>query len=633
MTREQAKDHIKGQLRSYLTEQGIDTGKPFQCLNPEHPDKKPSMSYDPTRQKAHCFSCGADYDTLDVIGIQQGISNPADIFKKAYQIFGITIDGEPSQKQPRSEQNTSTKGKQEDQETYITQAHKKIDQTDYPKLRGLTQATIERFKLGYDPAFKTKASNGEYTTWKALIIPTSPTSYTARNTDPKADKADRIRKQGASPLFNLEAIETDQPVFIVEGELDAMSITEAGGQAIALGSTANYRTLVDHLSTATLKTPVLLALDKDKAGEETTEKLAEELTKQGISFYRVDVSGEYKDPNEALQQDRGAFTQRIKQAEQTQAEELKREKVDYLYKSAAYSINEFIDGIHAKANTPSITTGFTKLDSVLDGGLYEGLYIVGAISSLGKTTLITQIGDQIAQSGQDILLFSLEMAKTEIMAKSISRQTLLNCKKQNIRINNAKTVRGVTDGKRWKSYSQEEKDLLYRSAVDYGGYATRIFIHEGVGSIGATEIRNMVGLHKKITGESPVVIIDYLQILAPYSERATDKQNTDKAVMELKRISRDYKIPVIGISSFNRQSYKDPVTMEAFKESGAIEYSSDVLIGLQLKGVGGSGFNVDEAKGRDPRQIELKILKNRNGRSGDTIAYDYYPAFNYFQET
>jgi replicative DNA helicase len=346
----------------------------------------------------------------------------------------------------------------------------------------------------------------------------------------------------------------------------------------------------------------------------------------------VDVSGEYKDPNEALQQDRGAFTQRIKQAEQTQAEELKREKVDYLYKSAAYSISEFIDGIHAKANTPSITTGFTKLDSVLDGGLYEGLYIVGAISSLGKTTLITQIGDQIAQSGQDILLFSLEMAKTEIMAKSISRQTLLNCKKQNIRINNAKTVRGVTDGKRWKSYSQEEKDLLYRSAVDYGGYATRIFIHEGVGSIGATEIRNMVGLHKKITGESPVVIIDYLQILAPYSERATDKQNTDKAVMELKRISRDYKIPVIGISSFNRQSYKDPVTMEAFKESGAIEYSSDVLIGLQLKGVGGSGFNVDEAKGRDPRQIELKILKNRNGRSGDTIAYEYYPAFNYFQE-
>lgn len=35
--------------------------------------------------------------------------------------------------------------------------------------------------------------------------------------------------------------------------------------------------------------------------------------------------------------------------------------------------------------------------------------------------------------------------------------------------------------------------------------------------------------------------------------------------------------------------------MQAFKESGAIEYSSDVLIGMQLSGVGSSGFNADEA--------------------------------------
>lgn len=93
------------------------------------------------------------------------------------------------------------------------------------------------------------------------------------------------------------------------------------------------------------------------------------------------------------------------------------------------------------------------------------MYIVGAISSLGKTTLITQIGDQIAQSGQDILLFSLEMAKTEIMAKSISRQTLLNCKKQNIRINNAKTVRGLLTGKGGNPTARKKKifftDLLW----------------------------------------------------------------------------------------------------------------------------------------------------------------------------
>ena len=72
--------------------------------------------------------------------------------------------------------------------------------------------------------------------------------------------------------------------------------------------------------------------------------------------------------------------------------------------------------------------------------------------------------------------------------------------------------------------------------------------------------------------------------------------------------------------------------MQAFKESGAIEYSSDVLIGLQLYGVGNSGFKVDEARKKSPRQVELKILKNRNGKVGGKIRMDYYAPFNYFVE-
>ena len=128
------------------------------------------------------------------------------------------------------------------------------------------------------------------------------------------------------------------------------------------------------------------------------------------------------------------------------------------------------------------------------------------------------------------------------------------------------------------------------------------------------------------------MIIDYLQILAPYDMKASDKQNTDKAVLELKRLSRDYKIPVIGISSLNRQNYNAPISMEAFKESGAIEYSSDVLIGLQLKGVGSKDFDVNTAKKKHPREVEVVILKNRNGSTGDRVDYEYYSMFNYFRE-
>jgi replicative DNA helicase len=73
--------------------------------------------------------------------------------------------------------------------------------------------------------------------------------------------------------------------------------------------------------------------------------------------------------------------------------------------------------------------------------------------------------------------------------------------------------------------------------------------------------------------------------------------------------------------------------MSAFKESGAVEYSSDVLFGLQLMGAGKNNFNVDAEKKKDPHQIELKILKNRNGVTGDSLYFDYFPKFNYFRET
>ena len=652
MNKPQAKQYIKDNLESYLQGQDINTNKPFTCLNPDHEDKHPSMSYDPAREKVHCFSCGADYDTFDLIGIQYRINNPADIFKKAYDLFNITLEGEEyhtAKGQINLPPQTPKKSKPEekpqaDQSDYLAKAHSLIGETDYPQQRGLSQATIDYFKLGYDPSFKTTMNrNKEYTTWKALIIPTSNSSYTVRNTDPNADKEDRIKKRGSSPLFNLQALEGDKPVFIVEGEIDAMSIYEAGGQAIGLGSTGNYHSLIEHLESFPPKQPILLllALDKDTVGRDTTDKLERDLTKLGIPSFKVDIVGDYKDPNEALQANKEALIQRINYEIFTERinYEIFTEKEIYQRTSAGAKIISFIDGIHANADTPSIPTGFEKLDNILDGGLYEGLYIVGAISSLGKTTLITQIADQIAQGGQDILLFSLEMAETEIMAKSISRHSLINCKGNN---RNAKTTRGITDGKRWKQYSLEEKTALNQAAMEYGEYANdRIYIHEGIGNIGVEQIRLTVAIHKRVTGNNPVVIIDYVQILAPYEneKRATDKQNTDKAVMELKRISRDYKIPVIGISSFNRANYSNSVSMEAFKESGAIEYSSDVLIGLQLEGVGRKTekgkpieFDVDAAKRADPRVVQLKILKNRNGRSGDTVTYDYYPAYNYFKE-
>ena len=130
----------------------------------------------------------------------------------------------------------------------------------------------------------------------------------------------------------------------------------------------------------------------------------------------------------------------------------------------------------------------------------------------------------------------------------------------------------------------------------------------------------------------------------------------------MKRISRDFNIPVIGISSFNRDSYSEPVSMKAYKESGSIEYTSDILIGLQYHGMDYETYTEPDGKGNqktkrendkdprratriaelfasneikakvgDPIEIDIKVLKNRSGAKG-MATIQYYPMFNCYRE-
>lgn len=662
MDRETAREQLKGDLRSYVEQitrksKGANMYVCPLCGSGEGHNGTGAFSIkDGTSWK--CFSCNKGGDIFDLIGEYEGIADYTEQLKRAGEIFGITIDSYRSsaredfspapeyQKQDKTEQythnnihtNTYTQQPQTagaDYTDFFLQAHSHIEETDYPQRRGLSKAVIDRFKLGYVSEWRPpKAPNAPAS--PRLIIPTAKGSYLARDTRaeiPEEQRAYSKMKVGTIQLFNRKALqEAKKPVFVVEGELDALSIIEVGGEAVALGTTTKVKSLLELLKTKKPEQPLIIALDNDEAGEKAYKELSEGLRGLSIPFYRHNPSGEYKDANEALQGNREAFRQAVEEAEHIQDEAEQAQREAYLNTSTAHYLQSFIDGIADSVNTPYIPTGFKGLDAVLDGGLYEGLYIVGAISSLGKTTLITQIADQIAQAGQDVLIFSLEMARAEIMAKSISRHTLQQVLSSGGDIRNAKTTRGITTGKRYENYSETERELINGAIVAYSQYAEHIYISEGIGDIGAEQIRETVKQHTLFTGNTPVVIIDYLQILAPYSERATDKQNTDKAVMELKRISRDFKTPVIGISSFNRANYSVAVTMEAFKESGAIEYSSDVLIGLQLKGAGKKDFDANEAKKKSPREIELVILKNRNGSTGDRLEFRYYPLFNYFEE-
>jgi replicative DNA helicase len=639
MTREQARENINALISELPKAKkrvgGSDTYIcPF-CGNGSGSDGDGISTKDGIHFK--CFKCDFYGDYLAILRKRDNLSE-----SKVFERYGISINDNNS---THSQAQVSSPA---DYTDFFKEAQKTLRESpealSYLKGRGISLETATRFMLGYCPGWQspTALRNGKNPIpSRRVIIPTSKTGYTARALDNDTPDKYRFMKEGEAGYFGKKALYGVEPVFIVEAAFDALSIYEVGGSSCALGSTSGVDRFLDMIDRERPTVPLILSLDNDKAGQEAQVKLKAGLEMRKISFYEVNVSGEHKDPNEHLQHNREAFAALVhSDPAETAWQEAESERTAYLETASAFHIDAFMDEVSDNANTSAIPTGFEKLDTALDGGLYSGLYIVGAISSLGKTTFILQAADQIAKAGYDVMIFSLEMSRYELMAKSISRLTFENCGGTP---GNAKTTRGILDGARWKNYSKAEQDLIKRSITIYKEYSSHIFIHEGVGNIGVEQIKQAVQKHISFAGNTPIVIIDYLQIISPHDERATDKQIVDRAVMELKRLSRDKKISVIAISSFNRDNYTAPVNMTSFKESGGVEYSSDVLIGIQLAGMdelsqsdskrAETTRKIEEKKAADPRKIQLKILKNRNGKVGVNLYFDYFPMFNSLKES
>lgn len=609
----------------------------------------------------HCFACYKTGDIIDLHMIQTGADFNTALQELADSI-GITIDpyrlpaaadfaedekpdragwaelnetgtGNKEPLQKEKTQQSETGGPTEtpaDYTEYYRACRQRI--TDpaalaYLEKRGISLETARAYWLGFDPA-----ADPAQTSHPAprLIIPTSAGHYIARRTDNNPNFA-KMNPKGASPaIFNGGALYAQevQEIFVTEGALDALSIIEAGYTAIALNSTANAQKLLDQLEEKRTDATLILCLDNDGPGKKAAVLLSEGLRRLNIPFIRANVSGEHKDPNEALTADREEFEKALAQAwNQTAA------KPD---NTAAY-IDQFMSA-DIDQFKKEIKTGFPNLDR-LSGGLYSGLYVLAAISSLGKTTLALQIADQLAQQGNDVIYFSLEQSKLELVSKSIARETVKQ--DETGRLDFSGAVGSLAIRKGYLPESVQQAAERYKEAI-----GDRLSIVEGNFSCNISFIGDYLRRYIARNDTRPIVFIDYLQILQPEENgiRQTTKETVDNAVTQLRRLCRELNLIVFVISSVNRANYLTPIDFESIKESGGIEYTADVIWGLQLQCLNNDVFQeerklamkratIKQEKAKNPRAVELVCLKNRYGISSYNCYFDYYPANDLFTET
>lgn len=231
-----------------------------------------------------CFACQQSGDIFSLYGAMNNISDFKNVLNELSRKYGIA---------------TVTESK--DYTKFFAFAESNLYKTDYLTKRGISMEMQRNFRCGYVPEYKYQEDKST----PAVIIPTSDTSFMWRSTTENIKQ-----KRGITRLLNAVALK-DRYCFVVEGEIDCMSVVECGFSCIGLGSTSNIRKIFDY---DTSKTVLIIAMDNDGAGQKATNELEKLCITHRTAFITAppDIWSNCKDANEALVTDRNRLTENLK---------------------------------------------------------------------------------------------------------------------------------------------------------------------------------------------------------------------------------------------------------------------------------------------------------------------------------
>lgn len=328
-------------ISSYI--QTKPAGRNLRALCPFHHEKTPSFMISDEKGIWHCFGCGEGGDIFGFVMRMEGLD-----FKGALENLAAKANV------PLEESGLSKQGRQAKQrylrlteaaaKYYQAQLRRNVQAQAYLKQRGISDKSINEFRLGWAPAsgtslvkFLTQKSVKPAEMEKAGLTRTYQRGAKGINYDlfkerlmiPLVDSLDkvvgftgRVLDDGLPKYLNTpqtllfdksrfifglnlakEAIRKNDEVVMVEGHLDVIASHQINvRQTVASGGTA--LTLPQLKQLARFTKNVKLAFDQDEAGVVATERAIPIAQAAGVSLYIVDT-GSAKDPDELIRQEGG----------------------------------------------------------------------------------------------------------------------------------------------------------------------------------------------------------------------------------------------------------------------------------------------------------------------------------------
>jgi replicative DNA helicase len=224
-----------------------------------------------------------------------------------------------------------------------------------------------------------------------------------------------------------------------------------------------------------------------------------------------------------------------------------------------------------------LATGLRDLDAKLGGLQPSDLIIIAGRPAMGKTALATNIAFNIARAyrgeaqpdgevkavdGAIVGFFSLEMSSEQLATRILSEQAEIPSEKIRRGMINEDEFRRLRDAAEMLSslplYIDQTGGL---TVAQLAARARRLKRQKGLG----------------------VVVVDYLQLLAGSSRRASEGrvQEITEITTSLKALAKELNVPIIALSQLSRQvesrDDKRPQLAD-LRESGSIEQDADVVM-------------------------------------------------------
>lgn len=259
-----------------------------------------------------------------------------------------------------------------------------------------------------------------------------------------------------------------------------------------------------------------------------------------------------------------------------------------------------------KGSYTGVPSGFYDLDNMLAGFQKSDLIILAARPSMGKTAFALNIAENIGVTQKiPVLIFSLEMAATQLMQRILFSQA---------EVNSQRGRTGELQPSDWEKIADVMNTL----------HEAPILIDDSSG-ITLSEIRAKARRVKTKYPDLGMIIIDYLQLID--DKTTTDRFQAISSISRgLKALAREINVPVIALSQLSRKveerNSKVPMLSD-LRESGAIEQDADVVMFVHREEY------YDKENPELKNKAQIVIAKQRNGPVGnvDLLYFGSYTKF------